>query len=183
MPQVPDPFEHLTDKGHTAPELITSHVPAVAIDTRVTYLHESLADFILANPGASKKEMAAYVGKTPQWVGYVLSSDVFRQHLSRRRNEIVDPTILLSLQERWRALSAEAADILLETMVSTPSPAIALKVMEIAVKADANFINENSKAPVTHNTYVVALPSPAASEQAWAEKYQQPVIDIPAKVK
>jgi hypothetical protein len=58
-----------------------------ALRDGLTYRHERIIDFMLANPQMRKGEIAAALGFTQAWFSTITSSDAFRAEYSRRRQE------------------------------------------------------------------------------------------------
>lgn len=83
---------------------------------KVNYTHDAMIDLMLANPGISQNELAAYFGYTPSWVSLVKSSDAFRERLEARRKELVDPTVAASIEERFHALVEKSLEVLQEKL-------------------------------------------------------------------
>ena len=54
--------------------------------------------------------MAKAFGFTPAWVSIVVNSDAFQTRLAARKDELVDPTLRLTLNERFNALVVRSLD-------------------------------------------------------------------------
>lgn len=104
---------------------------------KIRYSHDAMIDLIIASPGISQNEIAAEFGYTPAWISTVMSSDAFKERLAFRRGEIVDPTLTLTLEERFRGITERAAQVL-QDKLSAPSHLIpdnlALKALELGAK-------------------------------------------------
>lgn len=74
-----------------------------AID-KVRYSHTDMIDFIIAHPGVSQNEIAARYGYSAGWVSRIISSDAFQSSMTLRREEIVDPDLKATLEERFKSL-------------------------------------------------------------------------------
>ncbi len=75
-----------------------------AID-KIRYSHEDMIDFIIANPGTSQGSIAKRYGYTQSWVSLVMSSDAWKSAMAKRRGELVDPTLALTINERFGAMT------------------------------------------------------------------------------
>lgn len=73
--------------------------------------HHELIDFMLAQPRASGKETADFLGVTQSWISTVKNTDAFREEWDRRRNEH-SHQVSVTLVQRVEAL----AEITVETM-------------------------------------------------------------------
>lgn len=136
-----------------------------------------MIDFILANPQAKQGDIAKYFGYTEGWVSRVMGSDAFNARLAARKTEIVDPTILATMEERLQGLAIRSMDIIHQKLDATQSPELATKALELTTKAlgmgaRPAAINQQN------NTYVVALPERHHNEQEWAAAASQGAKDM-----
>jgi hypothetical protein len=100
------------------------------------YSHEALADFFLANPTAYAKEAAAVFRRSQAWVTTVIQSDAFRAIMAKRKEELVNPAIRLSIEERIRGLVTQSLDVLGEKLEQPGVKAeVALRAFELGSKA------------------------------------------------
>ena len=61
--------------------------------------HEQLADYMLANPLKTQREMADYFLKTEPWISQILRSDMFRSYYAMRREEVTQGVKLRLVDE------------------------------------------------------------------------------------
>lgn len=104
----------------------------------VRYTHDAMIDMIIANPSVKGKELAVLFGFTEGWVSTVINSDAFQERLSQRKGELVDPGILLSVNEKFRNLAHKSLNVLLAKLDMPPSmvpDAVALEGTKIAARA------------------------------------------------
>jgi hypothetical protein len=104
---------------------------------KLRYSHEAMIDLIVANPWVSQGELAATFGYTQAWVSLVMSSDAFKERLSARKAELVDPTIAATLNERWAAVEKRSLEVLAEKLsqpISAVPEALALRAAELGAK-------------------------------------------------
>lgn len=105
---------------------------------KMRYSHKAMADLIIATPGISQNDLAAHFGYTPAWVSTVITSDAFQALLEQRREEMVDPELRLTLQERFQGLAAQSLRVLQEKLTRPTheiSDNLALKAAELGAKA------------------------------------------------
>ena len=105
---------------------------------KVRYTHDAMIDQLIANPWVSQNDLAAYFGYTPAWVSIVINSDMFQAKLAQRRDQIVDPTLRLSLEERFRAVTTRSLEILQEKLSKDASAVpdnLVLRAVELGAKA------------------------------------------------
>lgn len=107
--------------------------PAIA---KVSYTHADMIDFIIMNPGVKQGEIARRYGYTESWVSLVMSSDAFKSALAARKSELVDPTILATINERFDAMTKRSLERLMEKLDAPQvSDAVVLKAVELGAKA------------------------------------------------
>ncbi len=105
---------------------------------RVRYTHEDCVDLILANPGISQNEIAARYGYSAAWISVVINSDAFQARLAARRAELIDPGLMASLNERFRALTVRSVEVLQEKLCLPSSQVpdqLALQAAALGAKA------------------------------------------------
>jgi hypothetical protein len=105
---------------------------------KVSYTHDAMIDLIVANPAISQGQLAAAFGYTPAWVCQVIASDAFQSRLAARRDELVDPTIKATIEDRFKALVLRSMEVLQEKL-NAPSSVIpdnlALRTVELTTRA------------------------------------------------
>lgn len=137
---------------------------------RVKYTHDAMIDLIIANPAISQNDLAKAFGYSVPWVSRVLNSDAFQARLAERKEDIVDPTITATLEEKFKAVASKSLDVVLEKLSQPLVPAdFALKALDSTARA-LNYGARGQNVNVQQN-FVVALPMKAPSEQAWAATY------------
>jgi hypothetical protein len=105
---------------------------------KLNYSHQAMADLIIADPGISQNRLAAHFGYSASWVSTVMSSDAFQAYLATRSEELVDPTVRASVQERFEGMVQRSLEILNEKLskpTSMISDQFALKSFELASRA------------------------------------------------
>ena len=105
---------------------------------KINYSHAAMADLIIANPGISQNSIAAAFGYSASWVSTVMSSDAFQAYLATRSEELVDPTVRASVEERFKGMVSRSLAIL-EEKLNKPAWMIgdqfALRSFELATRA------------------------------------------------
>lgn len=103
---------------------------------KVRYSHLDMIDFIIANPGCTQNALAARYGYTPGWISNVMASDAWQVAMSSRRAEIVDPSLVATVDERFRALTDRSLTRLMEKLDAPGvSDNVVLKAVELGAKA------------------------------------------------
>lgn len=91
--------------------------PAIA---KVNYSHDAMIDLLIANPAISQNQVAATFGYTASWVSQVMSSDAFQMRMAERREQIVDPTLRLTVKNNFDALVLRSLDVLRHKLNAAP---------------------------------------------------------------
>lgn len=136
---------------------------------RVSYSHDAMIDAMIENPAISQNELAAKFGYTVPWVSRICNSDAFLARLAQRKADLVDPTIAASLEEKLRALASASLDVVLEKIVMTKNPDLALNAAKLSTTA-LGFGARQQNIAVQQN-FVVPLPAKAESAEAWGSAY------------
>ncbi len=138
---------------------------ALAID-RVKYSHDAMIDLVITQPGITQNKIAEVFGYTAPWVSRIFNSDAFLARLAERKKDLVDPTILMSLDEKLNTLANQSAEILMDKLATVKNPDTALKVLELTTKAMGYGARERNLS--IQNNFVVAMPQKAATAEEWA---------------
>ena len=133
---------------------------------RVKYSHDAMIDLLIANPAISQNELAANFGYTVPWVSRIMNSDAFQARLALRKEELLDPVIVASIEEKFRALASKSLDVVLDKLSVTNSAELGLKALEISAKALGYGARQQNLNVQTN--FVVALPGKADSAESWA---------------
>lgn len=83
---------------------------------KLRYSHEDCIDFLIANPAATRREIAERYGKTETWVTLVTNSDLFRARHAARRADLIDPELAATIRDRFAAVAARGAEVLLDKL-------------------------------------------------------------------
>ena len=157
--------------GHVRPQsapLVGTASASTAI-ARVSYSHDAMIDMLIANPAISQGQLAQNFGYTQAWVSRVVNSDAFLARLAERKCDLVDPSIALTLDEKFRALANQSLDILVDKLSVSKSPDMALKALELSSKA-LGYGARQANLNVQQN-FVVAMPQKHATPETWAEQH------------
>jgi hypothetical protein len=104
---------------------------------KVSWWHQSLVDWMLANPDKNQNDCAAHFTVTPSYLSVVLNSDAFKDYFNARRaehNEEVSKSVI----ERVEELAGTALDVL-NARIAAERETVGLSVVtdaaEMALKA------------------------------------------------
>jgi len=103
---------------------------------KVRYTHTDMIDYLIANPSTSQGQLALRYGYTQGWVSNIMASDAWQAALAARRQELVDPTLAATLEERFRGMTLQSLERLQEKL-SAPqvSDNVVLRALELGAKA------------------------------------------------
>lgn len=113
---------------------------------KVRYTHDAMIDLIIAEPAISQNALARQFGYSASWVSQIIASDAFQARLAERTQELVDPTIRVTVEERFKGLVLRSLEILSDKL-NKSSEAIpdnlALRTLELSSRA----LGYGAKAP------------------------------------
>lgn len=136
----------------------------------VRYSHEAMADAILQNPWIAQWELAKHFGYSESWVSLVLSSDAFQAYFAKRREEVVDPQVRATIEERMKGVLMQSINVLARKLEGpAASGELALQVMNGASKALGYGVAKPSQ---TNIQFVVEVPVKAGSSDEWAGRHE-----------
>lgn len=130
-----------------------------------------MADLLIANPAISQNAIAAHFGYTPGWVSQVINSDAFQAYLETRREELVNPVIMASVEEKLMALAKKSIDVLQEKLALEPKADTALKSLEVSTRALG--YGAKDRGADVNVQFVVALPPKAQNADTWLNAAKQ----------
>lgn len=112
------------------------HAPTMGALKRVTYTHLDMIDYMLANPGCGLKELAARYGYSMGWISNIQASDAWKAAMAKRREELVDPLMHATIQERFEGITALSLQRLQEKLEQPQvSDNVVLRAVELGAKA------------------------------------------------
>lgn len=139
---------------------------------KVSITHDNIIDFVIARPSVTYREIAAAFDYTPEGIGIICRSDSFKARLEVRKEELVDPIIRQSVEERLVGLAHASIDILQRKLATSDDPKLALAALDAATKA--NQYGARGASVGAGVTFVVQLPGPAANSNEWMNKFGHP---------
>lgn len=121
---------------------------------KLNYSHEGMIDLIIANRGISQNALAETFGYSPSWISTIMQSDAFRDRLIARTAEIVDPTLLSTVEDQLKGVLARSMDIL-RTKLDAPAAEIPDTLVLRSVELSSRALGLGIKAPqitINNNT-------------------------------
>lgn len=112
------------------------NAPTMGRLDKIKYSHQDMIDFIIANPHVGQAALALRYGYSQGWISNVMASDAWQVAMAARREEIVDPALKLTIEERFRGLTVRSLDRLMEKLDAPQvSDQIVLRAVELGAKA------------------------------------------------
>lgn len=103
---------------------------------RCSYTHDALIDLIIEHPELDQNQLAARFGYTAGWISNILASDAFQAKMAARREQIIDPDLKATIEERFRALAIRSLQVLQDKLNQPQvSDNVALRCAELGAKA------------------------------------------------
>ncbi len=135
---------------------------------RTAMTHDSIIDYLLANPTKTNRDVAAAFNYSTVGIGIIIRSDSFQAAYQARKEKFVDPIILRKVTERLDDLAHASMDILERKLETSDNAGFALKVLDTTQRAKGY----GAPAPTAlQASFVVNLPGPAASTAEWTNKF------------
>lgn len=137
---------------------------------KTRYSHEAMIDILIAEPGIKQNELAVRFGVSVAWISRIIGSDAFQGALAKRREELTDPFLVATLEERMTGVAMQALDVIGEKLALTQNVDVALKAYDISMKALGFGAKTGSNTNIQNN-FVVALPPKALNSTDWAKAH------------
>lgn len=141
---------------------------------KVRYSHEAMIDLMISDPTITQNDLAKQFGRSTSWVSIVIGSDAFQAALAKRRDDLLDPFLIATLEERFRGLADQSLQVLASKLESTQNPDLALKALEISSKA-LGFGARSAASNSAQMNFVIQLPDKSDSPSDWALKHAKSV--------
>ncbi|TXH40722.1 MAG: hypothetical protein E6Q97_39065 [Desulfurellales bacterium] len=136
---------------------------------KVRYSHEAMIDMIIADPMIKQNELAERFDVRPAWISRIIGSDAFQGALAKRREDITNPFLVATIEERLKGLAMHSIDVISKKLEDTNNADIALKSLDIASKALG--FGARDRGGQVQNNFIVQMPQKANSAEDWAKNY------------
>jgi len=137
---------------------------------RVHYTHEAMIDVILAEPTITQRELASRFDRSENWLSVVMGSDAFQAALAKRRDDVTNPFLIATIEERFRGLADQSLQIIAESLEKTRNIDVAMKALEVSSKAlgfGARHVGQTN----VQNNFVVEMPAKIIDASHWAQTH------------
>jgi len=155
--------------GHQSPPLEGTESSKNAL-ARVHYTHDAMIDLLVSHPGIHQNQIAAHFGYTVPWVSRIINSDAFQARLAVRKHDLVDPALLLTVEEKLNALCHQSLEVVMDKLDKTQNIDTAMKALELSTKA-LGFGARKSNVTL-QQSFVVALPGKVVDSGEWADRHR-----------
>lgn len=137
--------------------------------SKTRYTHEAMIDVILENPDIKQNELAKRFDKSTPWISRIIGSDAFQAALAKRRDELTDPFLIATIEERFRGLAYQSLDIISEKLEASKNVDLALKSLDVSAKV----LGFGARAGGQQNNtqFIIQLPPKAANAHDWASEH------------
>lgn len=137
---------------------------------KVRYTHDAIIDMIVAEPQISQNEIASRFGYSAAWVSIIVNSDAFQARLKERKEDLVDPLIRATVEDRLTAVANKAMEKLMERLSSNAafSNRELIDAAAMATKGLGFGAPKQGLGGPTQNLYIVPAPPQVSSSQQWA---------------
>lgn len=135
---------------------------------RLSFSHDAMVDQIIANPGIDRLTLGSMFGFSVQQTYKILASDMFRSRVLERKREIIDPTLVLSVEETLGSLLEQAAECVSQGLIAGDRR-MAVRVLDTIGRYMAG-VKQAGNGP-TINNYVAVVPSKAGSAVEWVNAH------------
>jgi transcriptional regulator with XRE-family HTH domain len=147
---------------------------------KINYSHDGMIDCIIANRGISQNELAAKFGYSPSWISTVMQSDAFRDRLLARTAELVDPTLVATIEDQLKGVLARSMEILKEKL-DAPTASIPDNLVLRSVELSSRALGLGVKAPqitINNNTMEAHLDNLGSRLEGLLARKKSEVVSI-----
>jgi hypothetical protein len=123
--------------------------------SKMSWWYHSILDFMMANPQATKKEMAAYFHCSEVAINLITNSDIFRAHFAARREQFAE-ILDASIHQKLATIADKSLGILSEVLDKKRESIPLMQLVEIQDKVLDRLGYGLEKKPV-------ATPAPSVS--------------------
>lgn len=136
------------------------------IRTTLRSRHEAIVDLLISAPHLKIREIAERVGLSQSYISTLINSDTFRTRLAERREQLIDPLIVTSFEDRMRGAMAQSLEVLTDELEKKQTADLALRILEVGGRGAA--YGARPAGPAAGGV-TINLPGSATSPQVWLE--------------
>ena len=132
-------------------------------------LHDAVVDQLIATPQLNAVQLGSMFGYSAGAMRMMLRSDLLREKLASRREDLVDPLLKTSLEDRFAAMLEISLERATQIIATTGDGDLALKGVDVAARAMGFGARVNGGGNTTQ--MVVINPGVAPNSASWAAAY------------
>jgi len=129
---------------------------------------EQIIDYVIANPGVSRKQIAQEFKRSDNWVLALMGSDSFQAQLDARKDEIIDPLLRQTIEEQFGTMARLSSEIITEKLLKQRDSDLALQALSLSSKALGYGAQPKAQ---TNVSFVVQMPPAVKDVSAWEATY------------
>lgn len=138
----------------------------------IRYSHDAVIDAIIANPTISNGDLAAMFGYSSSWMSIMVNSDVFQARLAARRDQVVDPILTASIEERFNTVARLSLQKIADKLASATPASEDFLIKSAKLAGDALGYGARPQASSQTNVAVVVqVPAKQEDARAWVEAH------------
>jgi hypothetical protein len=135
-----------------------------------------IADTLLADPGIGPWKLASRCGYSPRVMEEILASEEFGQVLEKRRAELIDPVLRVTVEERLKELVQKSVEVVMEKLEKPEVKGeFALRSLEVGAKAAG--YGPRSMVAISQQ-FVVEVPAKAVNSLEWERKHSERALTV-----
>lgn len=138
---------------------------------KTSYNHEAMIDVIIAEPTLTQNDLAKRFDRSVAWISVIMGSDSFQAALAKRREELTDPFLVATIEERFRGLADQSLQVIAASLETTRNIDVAFKALDISAKALGFGARSANPGATVQNNFVVQLPPKMADSSEWASTH------------
>lgn len=146
---------------------------------KTSWSHEAMIDRMLEDPTLTQRQLAVEFQVSESWLSTIVGSDVFQAALAKRRDDLMDPALVASLEERFKGAINLSLNVIMEKLEISRNTDLAIKTLDISSKAVGFGARTNGN--TQNNQFIIQLPPKSASSADWnAEHNPRTMKQLPS---
>lgn len=101
----------------------------------VSWTHDNIIDFMLANPFMKQDQIALHIGYSATWLSNIIRSGAFKARMAERKAELLDPALMQTVEEQFEGVVHRSLEVIRHHL-DKPAPdvpfAVAAKALEVS---------------------------------------------------
>jgi hypothetical protein len=144
---------------------------------RVHYSHEAIIDRMITDPTLTQRQLASEFQVSENWLSTVVGSDAFQAALAKRRDDLLDPLVVASIEERFKGAVHLSLSVITEKLETSRNTDLALKTLDISAKVLGFGARAGGNGQT--NQFIIQLPPKSDSSETWNATHN-PMKQLPS---